>query len=119
MNGESTTSQSGPARRRLGEGGFFGPRALVALLLCTGVACLVVAQTPTVTSGGVAFSLREALAKASQRTLTFAERASYQRVIEETLHHKTLSVAGVRQQSNRLPLGSQWLRRRRNTNRVS
>src|SRR6266496_3257834 len=69
---KSSTSQSG----------FFGPRLLVAFLLCTGVACLLVAQTLPVTPGEVAFSTQEAPTP-SQRTLSFAERVSYQRAIED------------------------------------
>src|SRR5438309_9404029 len=72
MNKESTTSQSG----------FFGPRLLIALLLCTGVACLLVAGTSPARAGKLAFSRHEATAKAPQRTLTFAERVSYQRAME-------------------------------------
>jgi len=69
MKKKSTTSQSG----------FFGLRVLVAALLCTGVACLLVAG-PSPAAG---FLRLEALVKTSQRTLNFAERVSYQRAIEE------------------------------------
>jgi len=72
LNKESTTSQSG----------FFGPRLLIALLLCTGVACLLVAGTSPAMAGKLAFSRHEAAAKAPRRTLTFAERVSYQRAME-------------------------------------
>ncbi len=83
MKKQSSTSQSGPVRRSLSEGGFLGLRVLVAVLLCTGVACLLVAGTSPATPGKLAFLRREAPANASQRTLTFAERVSYQRAIEE------------------------------------
>src|SRR4029077_20841758 len=97
MNRKSTTYHSGRARRSLvtrrssatagrrslSEGGFLGPRVLVAVLLCTGVACLVAAATSSATAGKLAFLHREAPAKPSQRTLSFAERVSYQRAIEE------------------------------------
>ncbi len=73
MKKKSTTSQSG----------FFGPRLLVAVLLCAGVGCLVMAGTLPVTTGKVASLRSEAPANASQRALTFAERVSYQRAIED------------------------------------
>src|SRR5438094_892848 len=73
MKKKSTTSQSG----------FFGPRLLVTVLLCTGVACSIVTATLSTTAGKLAFLRREAPAKASQRALTFAERVSYQRAIED------------------------------------
>ena len=87
MKQKSITSQSGPARRILGKGGFLGPRLLVAVLLCTGVACLLVAGTSPATAGKLAFLPREAPAKAAQRTLTFAERVKFQRAIEEVYWH--------------------------------
>jgi hypothetical protein len=55
---------------------FFSPRALIALLLC-GAACSIVTGTL------LAFFRAEAPAKISQRTLTFDERVSYHRAIEE------------------------------------
>jgi N-acetylneuraminic acid mutarotase len=83
MKKKSTPSQSGPARRSLGEGGFLAPRVLVAVLLWMAVACSIFAATlPTVT-GKLAFLRRETPAKVSQRTLTFAQRVSYQRALEE------------------------------------
>src|SRR6266446_3231513 len=57
--------------------GFFNLRALLALLACTTAACLVVLGT------SLAFFRSEALARPPQRTLTFEERMSYQRAIEE------------------------------------
>jgi N-acetylneuraminic acid mutarotase len=57
--------------------GFFNLRALVALLACTTAACLVVLGT------SLTFLRSEALAQTAQRTLTFEERMSYQRAIEE------------------------------------
>jgi Kelch motif. len=83
MKKKSSTYHSGPARRILGEGGFLGRRLLVAVLLCTGVACLLLPGTSPATADKVAFLPREAPAKAAQRTLTFAERVSYQRAMEE------------------------------------
>src|SRR5258706_13163649 len=52
------------------------PRALVVLLVCA-AACLIVTRTLP------AFLGSEAPAKLSQRTLTFAERVTYQRAIED------------------------------------
>jgi N-acetylneuraminic acid mutarotase len=97
MNKKSTTSQSAPARRILstcrspatagrrwvGEGGFLRPRVLVAILLCMGIACSIVTATLSTTTGKLALLRGEAPAKPSQRTLTFAERVSYQRAIED------------------------------------
>jgi N-acetylneuraminic acid mutarotase len=85
---KKSTSQSAPARRSLsisrnvvrrpvGEGGFSNPRTLIALLLCAAAACSILA-VPL-----LAFLHPGALAKASQRTLTFAERVAYQRAIED------------------------------------
>src|SRR5258707_7922656 len=70
---KSTTSESGS----------FSPRLLVAILLCMGVACSMVSATLSTTAGKVRFLRSEATAKASQRTLSFAERVSYQRAIED------------------------------------
>jgi hypothetical protein len=69
--------QSGAAGRTFGEDGSPSPRVLIALLACAAAACLAL-------SGTQLASLRpEAPTKGSQRTLTFAERVSYQRGIEE------------------------------------
>src|SRR6266436_5075112 len=56
---------------------FFNPRALSALLLCAAGACSIL------TVPLLAFLRAEAPANISRRTLTFAERVSYQRAIEE------------------------------------
>src|SRR5437870_11933661 len=61
--------------------GFIAPRVLVALLLCTSVACLVATGIPA--TSGLALFPAETGTKASDRTLTFAERVAYQRAIEE------------------------------------
>ena len=55
---------------------FFAPRALIALLLC-GAACFILTGTL------LAFFHSEAATSTSERTLSFAERVSYQRAIEE------------------------------------
>src|SRR5262249_49347058 len=65
------------ARRTVGEGGFFSPRASITLLICTGAACWLLAGAL------LAFFRPEATTKVFQKTLTFAERVSYQRAIEE------------------------------------
>lgn len=74
---KKSTSPSGPARRSLGEGGFLSLRALIILFLFTTAACSILTGTL------LAFLRSEAPARASQRTLTFEERVSYQRAIEE------------------------------------
>src|SRR3981189_1112044 len=73
MKKKFTTSQSG----------FFSSRLLVAVLLCGAVGCLVVAGTSRATAGKAASLHSEAPANASQRALSFAERVSYQRAIED------------------------------------
>src|SRR5438034_3635540 len=90
MKKQSTASQSGPARlparenlrSSLGEGGFLGPRLLLAVLVCAGIGCLVMAGTLPATAVKFASLHSEAPANPSHRTLTFAERVSYQRAIE-------------------------------------
>ena len=72
MKKKSTTSQSG----------FFGSRVLLAVMLCMGIACLVAAATSPATSGKLVLLGREAPGNAFQRTLSFEERVSYQRAIE-------------------------------------
>jgi N-acetylneuraminic acid mutarotase/cell division septation protein DedD len=61
--------------KRHAQSGFLGSRALIILLLCA-VASLVLAGSL------LGFFRAEAPAKVSYRTLTFAERVSYQRAIE-------------------------------------
>src|SRR6266516_1765313 len=64
----------------IGEGGFSGLRALIAILLCAAT-CAIVTGIPTTSEP--AFFRVEAPSKASYRTLTFSERVAYQRAIEE------------------------------------
>jgi hypothetical protein len=71
------TGQSAPARRSLGEGGFFNPRASVAVLLRAAAVCSVLSATVP------AFFSPEASSKVSHRTLSLSERVAYQRAIEE------------------------------------
>jgi hypothetical protein len=72
----SLSSPHNVVRRPVGEGGFSTPRTLIALFLCAGTACWVL------TGASLAFFSPDVTAKVSNRTLTFAERVSYQRVIE-------------------------------------
>ncbi len=73
MKKKSTTSQSG----------FFSSRLLVAVLLCAGVCCLIAAGTSLGKAAKAASLHSEASANAFQRTLSFEERVSYQRAIED------------------------------------
>jgi N-acetylneuraminic acid mutarotase len=58
---------------------FFNPRTLIVLLLCSAAACSILIPTRS----GLAFLKSQVAANASQRILTFEERVSYQRAIEE------------------------------------
>jgi hypothetical protein len=58
---------------------FFSPRALLVTLLCAATACFVLIPMRS----GLAFLNPQVPANASQRTLTFQERVSYQRAIED------------------------------------
>src|SRR5204863_8880347 len=63
--------------RRISVSGFFNLRASITLLICAAAVCSIV-------NGALLDFVRpEAPVKASQRTLTFAERVAYQRAIEE------------------------------------
>jgi hypothetical protein len=73
MKKKSTTSQSG----------FFSSRLLVAVLLCSGVCYLIAAGTSLGKAAKAASLHSEASANAFQRTLSFEERVSYQRAIED------------------------------------
>jgi hypothetical protein len=64
-------------KKSTSQSGFFGPRCLITLLLLAATACSILA-VPL-----LAFFRPEAPSKISERTLTFAERVSYQRAIEE------------------------------------
>jgi N-acetylneuraminic acid mutarotase len=85
---KKSTSRSAPARRSLstrrsftrrvvGEGGFFNLRALIGVLFCAATACFILIPIRS----GLAFL--HAPSNVSQRTLTFEERVSYQRAIED------------------------------------
>ena len=64
-------------RKHTAQSAFFNLRILITLLLCAVAACSLV-NRPL-----LAFFRAEASTKASERTLTFAERVAYQRAIEE------------------------------------
>jgi N-acetylneuraminic acid mutarotase len=59
--------------------GFLNSRTLMVLFLCAATACFIVIPIRS----GLAFVRPQAPSNASQRTLTFEERVSYQRAIEE------------------------------------
>src|SRR6266568_703426 len=63
--------------RRISVSGFFNLRASITLLICAAAVCSIV------NGALLAFVRPEAPVKASQRTLTFAERVAHQRAIEE------------------------------------
>src|SRR5437660_7320405 len=67
------------ARRSLREAGFLSLRTLVALLFCAAITCSIVITTRS----GLAFLRREKPSNASQGTLSFEQRVSYQRAIED------------------------------------
>src|SRR5437867_4299427 len=64
-------------KRHTAQSAFFNLHTLTALLLCAAAACSILAGTL------LAFLRPEAASKVSNRTLTFAERVTYQRAIEE------------------------------------
>jgi N-acetylneuraminic acid mutarotase len=63
--------------------GFFGPRLLVTVLFCAAIGSLLVARTSPATAGKAISLHSEAPTNTSQKALSFAERVSYQRAIEE------------------------------------
>jgi N-acetylneuraminic acid mutarotase len=75
MNKKSFT-QLVPARRSPGEGGFFSPRVVIALVIS-------IATCSILTVPLLAFLHPQAPSNASQRTLSLEERVSYQRAIED------------------------------------
>src|SRR5882762_3204733 len=58
---------------------FFNLRALIGLVLCAATACFILIPIRS----GLAFLHPPAPVNASQRTLSFEERVSYQRAIED------------------------------------
>jgi hypothetical protein len=91
-----STFRSAPARRSLGEGGFFSPRVLITLFLCAAAAGL--------TSSGalVALSQHQVPGRA-QRTLTFEERVSYQHAIEDVYWRHRIWPRGAGERPDRKP----------------
>src|SRR5947207_11709733 len=76
-------------RRLVGEGGFFSPRTLVALFFCAATTCFIVIPAKS----GLAFLHPQESSNASHLAaagLTFEERVSYQRAIEDVYwRHRT------------------------------
>src|SRR6266550_3113735 len=65
---------------------FFSPRSLIVFLLCSAAACSILIPLRS----GLAFPHSQTPANSSQRMLTFEERVSYQRAIEEVYwRHRT------------------------------
>src|SRR5262245_14154693 len=69
------------ARRSPDEGGFFNLRTSIAVFLCALVGCSMVSATL------LGFLSPQAGSKDSERTLSFAERVTYQRAIENVYWH--------------------------------
>ena len=66
-------------KKSVSSSGFLNLRALIGLILCAATACFILMPIRS----GLAFLYPQAPANASQRTLTFEERVSYQRAIED------------------------------------
>jgi len=66
-------------KKSISSSGLVHSRVLIGLLLCAATACFILIPIRS----GLASHHPQALANASQRTLTFEERVSYQRAIEE------------------------------------
>ena len=66
-------------KKSLSSSGFLNLRTLIGLLLCAATACSVLIPMKS----GLAYLHPQAPANSSQRTLTFEERVSYQRAIED------------------------------------
>ena len=71
------TSETARTRHSLDEGGFLNLRASIAVFLCALVGCSLLSATL------LGFFGPQASLKISERTLSFAERVSYQRSIED------------------------------------
>jgi N-acetylneuraminic acid mutarotase len=70
-------ARSALALRSLGEGGFLNLRSSIAVLVCAVAGCSVLSATL------LGFFSPQASLRVSERTLSFAERVTYQRAIEE------------------------------------
>jgi N-acetylneuraminic acid mutarotase len=66
-------------KKRIAQSGSFSLR----LVLCAAAVCSMIAGTLPATAGKLGFFHPEAPSRVSERALTFAERVSYQRAIEE------------------------------------
>src|SRR6266496_2691169 len=71
------TPHFGPIRGSLDESGFLNLRACIAILLCALAGCWVLSATL------LAFFSPQASLQLSEKTLSFAERVTYQRAIED------------------------------------
>src|SRR6266487_475573 len=71
------TPHFGPIRSSLDESGFLNLRACIAILLCALAGCWVLSATL------LAFFSPQASLQLSEKTLSFAERVTYQRAIED------------------------------------
>ena len=71
------TPHFGPIRGSLDESGFLNLRACIAILLCPLAGCWVLSATL------LAFFSPQASLQLSEKTLSFAERVTYQRAIED------------------------------------
>src|SRR5215813_14249157 len=95
------TAQSAPARRSLDESGFFNLRTSIAVSLCALVGCSVLSATL------LGFFSPEASLKISDRTLSFAERVTYQRAIEDVYwRHRIWPRSGGERRDPKPPLES-------------
>ena len=66
-------------KKSISSSGFLNLRTLIGLILCAATACFILMPIRS----GLAFLRPPAPSNASQRTLTFEERVSYQRAIED------------------------------------
>ena len=71
------TPPSAPVRGSLGEGGFLNLRTCITVLVCA------LAGSPVLSATLLAFFSPQASLKVSERSLSFAERVTYQQAIED------------------------------------
>jgi hypothetical protein len=74
-------------RKSTCQSGFLNLRAAIFFLLCVATVCFILIPIRS----GLAFLHPQASLNASQRTLTFEERVSYQRAIEEVYWRHRIS----------------------------
>src|SRR6266478_1808630 len=77
---------------------FFSPRVLIVFLLCSAAACPILIPIRS----GLAFVQAQAPSNTSQRTLTFEERVSYQRAIEEVYWRRPITANQLQAEMNRM-----------------